>query len=140
MFSKCLIFSTVPVIFRRLHQNYVVYAEQLNCRYVLLDRLVEEKVITNEERKNILEDETHFKTRIYEYIPEYIWPQLESDKQMLTSNEKLIVCLNQKNYSQILKFLELMEENCSTHVLNYFISNQRNVELCFLMFQLHNIL
>ena len=127
------------VFLRRLHQNYVVFAEQLNCRYVLLDRLVEEKVITDEERENILEDETHFKTRIYEYIPEYIWPQVESDKQMLTSNEKLIACLNQKNYSQILKFLELMEENCSTHVLNYFISNQRNVELCFLMFQLHNI-
>ena len=127
------------VFLRRLHQNYVVFAEQLNCRYVLLDRLVEEKVITDEERKNILEDETHFKTRINEYIPEYIWPQVESDTQMLMSNEKLIACLNQKNYSQILKFLELMEENCSTHVLNYFISNQRNVELCFLMFQLHNI-
>ena len=66
-------------------------------------------------------------------------PQVKSDKQMLTSNEKLIACLNQKNYSQILKFLELMEENCSTHILNYFISNQRNVELCFLMFQLYNI-
>ena len=96
-------------------------------------------MITDEERKNILEDETHFKTRIYEYIPKYIWPQVESDKQMLTSNEKLIACLNQKNYSQILKFLELMEKNCSTHVLNYFISNQRNVELCSLMFQPHNI-
>ena len=90
-------------------------------------------MITDEERKNILEDETHFRTRIYEYIPEYIWPQVESDEQMLTSNEKLIACLNRRNYSQILKFLKLMEENCSTHVLNYFISNQRNVELYFLV-------
>ena len=64
------------VFLRRLHQNYVVFAEQLNCRYVLLDRLVEEKVITDEERKNILEDETHFKTRIYEYIPEFMCPQV----------------------------------------------------------------
>ena len=96
-------------------------------------------MITDEERENILEDETHFETRIDKYIPEYIRPQVESDKQMLTSNEKLIACLNRKNYSQILKFLELMEENSSTHVLNYFISNQRNVELCFLMLKLHNI-
>ena len=47
-------------------------------------------MITDEEKENILEDETHSKTRIYKYIPEYIWPQVESDKQLLTSNEKLI--------------------------------------------------
>ena len=95
-------------------------------------------MVTNEERKGILENETYATTRFHEYIPKYNQSQMESDAQMLTSNEKLIACLNRKNYSQISKFLELMEENGSTHVLNYFISNQRNVDLCSLLFQLHN--
>ena len=51
------------------------------------------------------------------------WPQMRDSEQMLMSNKNLLKCLVEKNYSQISKFLELMEENCMTHILNYFINN-----------------
>ena len=63
-------------------------------------------------------------TRTYEDIPEYCWPQIRDSEQMLISNKALLRCLPEKNYSQISKFLKLMEDNCLTHILNYFINDE----------------
>ena len=49
---------------------------------------------------------------------------MRDSEQMLMSNKKLLMCLPEKNYSQISKFLELMEENSMTHILNYFINDE----------------
>ena len=43
---------------------------------------------------------------------------------MLMSNKKLLMCLFAKNYSQISKFLELLGNIHSTHILSYFINDE----------------
>ena len=113
--------SCFSVFLRRLHEHYTMFVERLNCRYVFVDCLEKEGIITEEERRNIMEADGDVATRTYEDIPESCWPQMSDSEQMLLSNKKLLKCLPEKDYSQISKFLELMEENCMTHVLNYFI-------------------
>ena len=74
---------------------------------------------------HIMEADDDFATRTYEDIPESCWPQMREDsEQMLMSNKKLLRCLPEKNYSQISKFLKLMEDSCLTHLLNNFINNK----------------
>ena len=63
-------------------------------------------------------------TRTFKDIPESCWPQMRDSEQMLMSNKKLLRCLSEKEYSQISKFLELMEENCMAHILNYFVNDE----------------
>ena len=63
-------------------------------------------------------------TRTYEDIPESCWPHMRDSEQMLMSNKKLLRCLPEKDYSQISKFLELMEDICLTHLLIYFINDE----------------
>ena len=63
-------------------------------------------------------------TETYDDIPESCWPQVRDIEQMLGSNKKLLECLSGKNYSQISKFLKLMDETCTTHILNYFINGE----------------
>ena len=101
-----------------------MFVERLNCRYVFADCLEKEGIITEEERRNIMEADGDVATRTYEDIPESRWPQMRDSEQMLMSNKKLLRCLPEKNYSQISKFLELMEEICLTHILNYFVSDE----------------
>ena len=72
-------------------------------------------------------------TRTYEDIPESCWPQMRDSEQMVMSNKKLLQCLFEKNYSQISKFLKLMEDNCLTHLLNNFINNKG---ICVCLFEL----
>ena len=72
-------------------------------------------------------------SRTCEDIPESCWPQMRDSEQMLISNKKLLECLSGKNYSQISKFLKLMEDSCLTHILNYFINNKGTEIL-----QMHN--
>ena len=49
---------------------------------------------------------------------------MRDSERMLMSNNKLLKCLFLKNFSQISKFLELLEFLCLTHLLNYFIDNK----------------
>ena len=101
-----------------------MFVERLNCRYVFVDCLEKEGIITEKERRNIMEKDGDVATRTYEDISESCWPQMRDSEQMLMSNKKLLKCLFGKNYSQISKFLKLMEENCMTHLLNYFITDE----------------
>ena len=101
-----------------------MFVERLNCRYVFVECLEKEGIITEEERKDIMEADGDVATRTYEDIPESCWMLMRDSEQMLMSNKKLLECLFGKNYSQISKFLELMEENCMTHILNYFVNNE----------------
>ena len=101
-----------------------MFVERLNSRYVFVDCLAKEGIITEEERRNIMEADGDVATRTYEDIPESCWSQMRDSEHMLMSNKKLLRCLPEKNYSQISKFLKLMEENCMTHILNYFINDE----------------
>ena len=112
------------VFLERLREHYTIFAEQLNCRYVFIDCLEKEGVITEEERKNIIEVDDDIEARTYEDIPKSCWPQMRDSELMLMSNKKLLKCLCEKTYSQISTFLRLMEDNCLTHILNCFISNE----------------
>ena len=91
----------------------------MNCRYVFVDCLEKEGIITEEEGRNIMEEDG---ARAYKDVPESCWPQMRDNEQMLMSNKKLLKCLIGKNYSQISKFLKLMEETCLNHIMNYFIN------------------
>ena len=88
-----------------------------------------EGIITEEERRNIMEADGDVARRTYEDIPEFCWSQVRDSEQMLMSNKKLLRCLPEKKYSQISKFLKLMEENCMTHILSYFITDKGNAIL-----------
>ena len=116
--------SSFSVFLHRLHEHYTMFVERLNCRYVFVDCLEKEGIITEEERIIIMEADGYVATRMYEDIPESCWPQMRDSEQMLMSNKKMLQCLPDKNYSQISKFLELMEENSLTHVLNYFVNDK----------------
>ena len=108
---------------RRLQGYYAIFAEQLNCRYVFVDCLEREGILTKEEKIHIMETDGDTSARQYEDIPESCWPLLRESQQMITSNKKLIRCFVGKNYFQILRFLKLLEDCCLTHILNYFISS-----------------
>ena len=101
-----------------------MFVERLNCRYVFVDCLEKEGIITEEERRNIMEADGDVATRTYADIPESCWPQMRDSEQMLMSNKKLLKCLFAKNYSQISKFLKMMEDINLTHILNYFINDE----------------
>ena len=116
--------SIYLVFLRRIRNHHAIFAEQLNCRYVFLDCLEREGIITEEERRNIMEADGDVPTRTYVDIPESCWPQMRDSEQMLMSNRKLLECLFEKNYRQISKFLKLMEDLGLVHILNYFISNE----------------
>ena len=111
-------------VLRRLHEHYNIFSEQLNCRYVLLDCLQEGGIITDEERRNIMEAGDDVATKTYEDIPELYWPQMRDSEQMLISNKKLLKYLFEKNYSQISEFLKLLNDICLTHMLNHFIDSE----------------
>ena len=85
-----------------------------------------ERIITEEESRKILEDD-EVATKAYEDIPVSCWPQMRDSDHMLMSNKKLMECLFEKNYSQISKFLKLMEDIGLTHLLNYFIESGGNI-------------
>ena len=119
-----LVYISFSVFLRRLHEYHSIFAERLNCRHVFVNCLEKEGIITEEERRNIMEADGDVATRTYEGIPESCWPQRRDSEQMLMSNKKLLRCLPEKNYSQISKFLELMEDICLTHILNYFVNDK----------------
>ena len=119
-----LVYISFLVFLRRLHEHYTMFVERLNCRYVFVDCLEKEGIITEEERRNIMETAGDVATRTYEDIPESCWPQMRDSELMLMSNKKLLRGLPEKNYSQISKFLELMEDICLTHILNYFVNDK----------------
>ena len=73
---------------------------------MFVDCLEKEEIITEEERRNIMEADGDVATRTYADIPESCWPQMRDSEQMLMSNKKLLKCLPEKNYSQISKFPE----------------------------------
>ena len=111
-------------VLRRLHEHYTIFAEQLNCRYVLVDCLEKEGIIIDEEKRNIMTAGDDVASKTYEDIPESCWPQMRDSEQMLKSNKQLFKCLLGRNYSQISKFLKLMNDLCLTHILNYFINSE----------------
>ena len=92
--------SSFLVFLHRLHEHYAMFVERLNCRYVFVDCLEKEGIITEEERRNIMEADGDVATRTYEDIPESCWPQMRDSEQMLMSNKTLLRCLPEKNYSQ----------------------------------------
>ena len=47
--------SIYSVSLRRIRKHYAIFAEQLNCRYVFVDYLKKEGIISEEERRNIME-------------------------------------------------------------------------------------
>ena len=108
----------------RLHEHYTIFAEQLNCRYVLVDCLEKEGIITEEEAKNIFQAGDDVATKTYKDIPETGWLQMRDSEAMMKSNKTLLKCLFGKNYSQISNFLRLMDDICMTHILNYFINSE----------------
>ena len=111
-------------ILQRLHEHYKIFAEQLNCRYMLVDCLEKDGVITDEERRNILEAGDDVPTRTYENIPESFWAQIRDSEQMLMSNKQLLKCLFDKNCFQISKFLKILNAFRLTHILNHFINSE----------------
>ena len=110
-------------ILRHLHEHYTIFAEQLNCRYVLLDCLEKEGVITDEEIRNILEAGDDVAMKTYEDISASCWPQMRDSEQMLRSNKQLLKCLFEKTYYQISQFLKIMDDIGLTHILNNFINS-----------------
>ena len=122
----CVWFNSkfILALLRRFREHYTMFVERLNCRYVLVDCLEKEGIITEEERRNIMEADGDVATRTYEDIPESCWPQMRDSEQMLRSNKELLQCLFEKNYSQISKFLKLVEDTGLTHLLNSFIGNE----------------
>ena len=110
-------------VLRRLHEHYTLFVEQLNCRYVLVDNLAREGIITREEAKNIFEAGDDVATKTYEDIPETGWLQMRESEAMMKSNKTLLKCLFGKEYSQISNFLRLMDDICLTHILNHFINS-----------------
>ena len=111
-------------VLARLHEQCLLFVEQLNCRYVLLDCLAREGIITEGETKRILGAGDDVATRTYEDIQESCWPQMRESEIMINSNKTLLKCLFEKKYSQISKFLRLMDDLCLIHILNHFIDSE----------------
>ena len=64
-----LVYISFSVFLCRLHEHYTMFVERLNCRYVFVDCLEKEGIITEEEKSYIMEADGDVATRTYDRYP-----------------------------------------------------------------------